>query len=298
MTITPNRRRRNMLLIPGNFEDHIQKALTIPGVDSVILDLEDLVAPSKKDATRKTVCDLIQSGVFREKGIEVVVRINHMDTPYYVDDIQALMEARPDMLRISKVERREDVLAVDSLLNAYEKKLGYPDNTVYLMAAIESAIGVLNSYEIASSCPRIIGMALASADYCQDIKMVRTRGGLELDWARGMLLHSARAAGAFVCDTSFIFDDQEALEKESVHAKQLGFDGKTIAGAVPESVAIVNKAFTPTAEQVAYAKKVLAMAVEYGAAGDTVALDGDVILDKPVIEQYKHVLRYAGELDG
>jgi citrate lyase subunit beta/citryl-CoA lyase len=297
MATSPTRRRRNMLLIPGNFEEQIQKALNNPGVDSVILCLEDLVAPSKKDATRTSVCDLIKSGAFQEKGIEVVVRINHMDTPYYVDDIQALMEAKPDMLRVPKVERREDILAVDSLLNAYEKKLGYPTNTIYLMAAIESAAGVLNSYSIAASCERIIGMAQGSADYCRDIKVVRTKGSMELDWARGMLLNSARAAGVFVCDASFTFwDDPEALEKESAHAKALGFDGKTVVGAEPESVAIVNKAFTPTAEQVAYAKKVLAMAEEYEAGGDALALDGDIILDKPIIEQYKHVLRYAGEL--
>jgi citrate lyase subunit beta/citryl-CoA lyase len=290
-----DRIRRNMLLIRGNSKSGIQSALEHPGVDSVILDLEDLVAPSKKDEVRASVCTLIKSGKFQEKGIEVVVRINHPDTPYYIDDIQMLMDAKPDMLRIPKVECREDILCVNSLINAFEKKLGYQENTVVLMAAIESAKGILNAFEIASCCPRIMGMALSSADYCMDMKVLRTKESMELDWARGMLLHGARAAGVFAMDTSFIFVDPEALEKEALRAKAMGFDGKTVAGADPELVAIVNKVFSPTDEQIAFAKKVLALEKEYKASGGAVYLEGDVILDKPVVEQYRQILRTAGE---
>lgn len=287
--------RRNMLLIPGNVKSDIQDALEHPGVDSVILDLEDLVALTKKDEARASVCELIKSGKFQQKGIEVVVRINHPDTPYYIDDIHMLMEAKPDILRIPKVECREDVLCVNSLVNAYEKKMGYEKNTVFLMAAIESAKGILNAFEVAACCPRIIGMALASADYCKDMKVLRTKESMELDWARGMLLHGARAAGVFAMDASFTFADAEALEKEARRAKAMGFDGKTVAGANPEMVAIVNKIFSPTDEQIAFAKKVLVLEKEYEASGDAVYLEGDIILDKPVVEQYRQILRSAGE---
>jgi citrate lyase subunit beta/citryl-CoA lyase len=285
-----------MLLIPGHWKLGIQNALEHPGVDSVILDLEELVAPSEKDEVRASVCELIKSGKFQEKGIEVVVRINHPDTPYYIDDIHMLMEAKPDMLRIPKVECREDVLCVNSLVNAYEKRMGYQENTVFLMAAIESAKGTLNAFEIATCCPRIIGMALASADYCKDMKVLRTKETMALDWARGMLLHSARAAGIFAMDTSFTFFDAEALEKEARRAKAMGFDGKTIAGADPEFVAIINKIFSPTDEQIAFAKKVLALEKEYEASGGAVSVEGDIILDKPVVEQYRQILRSAGEI--
>ena len=288
--------RRNMLLIAGNSKSGIQNALDHPGVDSVILDLEDLVAPSKKDEVRASVCELIKSGQFQEKGIEVVVRINHPDTPYYIDDIHMLMEAKPDILRIPKVECREDVLCVNSLVNAYEKKMGYEENTVLLMAAVESAKGILNTFEIATCCPRIIGMALSAADYCKDMKVLRTKEGMELDWARGMLLNSARAAGVFAMDTSFTFVDAEALEKEAKLAKAMGFDGKTVGGgANPEMVAIVNKIFSPTDEQIAFAKKVLALEKEYEASGEAVSRVGDMTLDKPIVEQYRQILRSAGE---
>jgi citrate lyase subunit beta/citryl-CoA lyase len=285
-----------MLLVAGNSKSGIQNALEHPGVDSVILDVEDLVAPSKKDEVRASVCELIKSGKFQEKGIEVVVRINDPDTPYYIDDIRMLMEAKPDLLRIPKVECREDVLCVNSLVNAYEKKMGYEGNTVLLMAAIESAKGVLNAFEVATCCPRIIGMALSSADYCKDMKVLRTKEGMELDWARGMLLNSARAAGVFAIDTSFTFVDAEALEKEAKRAKAMGFDGKTVgSNANPEMVAIVNKVFSPTDEQIAFAKKVLALEKKYEASGEAVSREGDMTLDKPIVEQYRQILRSAGE---
>jgi citrate lyase subunit beta/citryl-CoA lyase len=290
--------RRNMLLIPGNLKSGIQNALEHPGVDSVILDLEDLVAPSKKDEVRASVCKLIKSGQFQQKGIEVVVRINHPDTPYYIDDIHMLMEAKPDLLRIPKVECREDVLCVNSLVNAYEKKMGYMENTVLLMAAIESAKGILNAFEVATSCPRIIGMALSAADYCKDMKVLRTKESMELDWARGMLLNSARAAGVFAMDTSFTFEDAEALEREAKRAKAMGFDGKTVGGTTPERIAmiaVVNKVFSPTDEQISFAKKVLALEKEYEASGEAVSRVGDMTLDKPIVEQYRQILRCAGE---
>jgi citrate lyase subunit beta/citryl-CoA lyase len=131
--------------------------------------------------------------------------------------------------------------------------------------------GLVNAYEIASCCPRIIGMALSSADYCRDIKrdikVVRTKGCMELDWARGM------------------------LQKEAMHAKALGFDAKTNGGYHDCAAATINKAFTPTAGQFAYAKKVLAMAGNDEAEGDAVAWDGDILLDLSVvarIELSKH----------
>jgi citrate lyase subunit beta/citryl-CoA lyase len=286
-----------MILVPGHSARMMQDALEDPGIDSVILDLEDLVAPSRKDVARKRVCEAIASGAFHRKGIEVVVRINAPDTPFYLDDVHDLMAVKPDMLRLPKVESREDVLCVDSLMAAYEEKLEYEKGSVFLMAAIESAKGVLNAYEIACSCPRLIGIALGAADYTRDLGAMRTKEGKELDWARGMILHAARAAGIFAIDTSFTFLDIDAFANEVRHAKELGFDGKTGGALMPGMTEIINKAFSPSAEEIAYAKKIVAMETDYAASGQAVGVAGEVFVDKPIVEQYRRLLRIAGELD-
>ena len=290
-----DRLRRNMVLVPGADESKIQMALADSEIDSVILDLEDLVAPNLKAAARKRVQELIESGVFQEKGVEIVVRINHPDTPYFLDDIREMMAVKPDMLRIPKVESRDDVLFVDRLVRIYEQTLGYEENTVYLMSAIESAKGVINAYEIASACPRMIGMALSSADYAKDLKVVRTKESTELDWARGMLINSARAAGVFVMDTSFTFPDLKALEKESRRAKAMGFDGKT--SIMEEGMpGVINKAFTPSDEEIALAQKVLSLEEQYKASDAAFIIVDGLFLDKPIVEQYRRLLRAAGKL--
>jgi citrate lyase subunit beta/citryl-CoA lyase len=113
-----------------------------------------------------------------------------------------------------------------------------------------------------------------------------------------MLLNSARAAGVFAMDTSFTFEDAEALEREAKRAKAMGFDGKTVGGTTPERIAmiaVVNKVFSPTDEQISFAKKVLALEKEYEASGEAVSRVGDMTLDKPIVEQYRQILRCAGE---
>jgi citrate lyase subunit beta/citryl-CoA lyase len=293
-----DRLRRNMVIIPGNVMEDIKSVLNDPETDSVILDLEDLVSFDHKLEARAMVCDIIKSGAFQAKEIEVVVRINHPDSLYFEDDVRDLMSVKPDILRVPKVESREDVLLVDKVMGMYEKKNGYAINSVYIMAAIESARGVLNAYEIASASPRLIGIALSAGDYCKDLKVIRTKEGNELDWARGMLLNSGRAAGVFVMDTSFTFSDLNALEKEAKRAKDMGFDGKTTLGGTknPEMAKIINKVFSPSPEEIEYAKKVLAIEGHYEALGGASNIDGDVFIDKPIVEQYRRLLRIAGEL--
>lgn len=200
------------------------------------------------------------------------------------------------MIRIPKVETRDDVICVDNLLTVLEKKYGYEPNTIYLMAAIESAKGVLNAYSIATCCSRMIGMALSAADYCEDLKVIRTKESKELDWARGMLLNSARAAGVFVMDTSFTFMDPEAHRKEAQHAKELGFDGKTSFSLDGSGIDVINSVFTPSEEEIEYARKIVALEEEYLESGGASAMIGDVFLDKPIVEQYRKLLRFVDEL--
>lgn len=290
------RLRRNMCFVPGHMPEHIQLALDDPDMDSALFDLEDLVPVSQKPRARELVAEAVRSGKFQEKGTECVVRINHPSTPFFEDDLAAVMPAKPDMIRIPKVESRDDVIFVEKIVAGYERKLGFPDCSVMLMSAIESPKGVLNAYEIAASSPRMIGMALSSADYTLELQAERTKEGAELDWARGMLLNCARAAGVFVMDTSFVFQDLEAFEAEARRAKSMGFDGKTSGTVWPGQTAILNRVFSPSPEQIAYAEKVVAMEKEYERAGSGFISDGDMFFDKPVVDRYKRLLRIAGQL--
>ncbi len=296
MKAAKERLRRNMSFIPGHMPDHIEMALNDPNLDSALFDLEDLVVPAEKPAARKNVAAAIKSGAFQAKGIETVVRVNDPSTSFFEEDMAAMMPAKPDMIRIPKVESRDDVLFVERIMEGYERKLGYEPGSVLLMAAIESPKGVLNAYEIATASPRLAGMALSSADYTKDMRVERTKEGRELDWARGMLLNCARAAGIFVMDTSFVFQDLAAFEAEALHAKRMGFDGKTSGTVWPGQTEILARIFSPTAEEVAYAEKVLVMAEEYEKSGAGFASDGDLFFDKPIVERYKRILRAAGKL--
>ena len=139
-------------------------------------------------------------------------------------------------------------------------------------------------------------MALSAADYCEDLKVIRTKESKELDWARGMLLNSARAAGVFVMDTSFTFMDPEAHRKEAQHAKELGFDGKTSFSLDGSGIDVINSVFTPSEEEIEYARKIVALEEEYLESGGASAMIGDVFLDKPIVEQYRKLLRFVDEL--
>ena len=297
MNVAKERLRRNMVFIPGHMPDHIQVALLDPDMDSALFDLEDLVSPDMKPKARQLVSEAIRAGAFQAKGIETVVRINHPATPFFEDDMAAIMPAKPDMIRIPKVENKDDVLFVEKIVSGYERKLGFAQNTVMLMSAIESPRGVLNAYEIATASPRMLGMALSSADYTREMQAERTKEGIELDWARGMLLHCARAAGVFVMDTSFIFQDLAAFEAEARRAKAMGFDGKTGGTMWPGQTAILSKVFSPSPEEIAYAEKVLAMEKQYLDSGAGFASEGDMFFDKPVVDRYRRLLRIAKQLE-
>ena len=294
MNIPQERIRRNMCFIPGHLPERIAAALDDPYLDSALFDLEDLVVPYEKPNARKNVAEAILSGKFQAKDIEIVVRINHPSTPFFQDDIAAMMPAKPEIIRIPKVESKDDVLLVEKLVAEYEKKLGYESGCVLLMSAIESPKGVLHAYEIATSSPRMVGMALSAADYTKDMQMERTKEGFELDWARGMILNSARAAGVFVMDTSFLFQDLIAFEAEAKRARSMGFDGKTCTNA--EQTKILARVFSPTPEEIVMAEKALAIEAEYLKSGKGFAQDGDMFFDKPVVDRYRKILRIADKL--
>jgi citrate lyase subunit beta/citryl-CoA lyase len=287
--MSENRLRRTMLYVPGNNAGMIRDA-AIYQSDSIMFDLEDSVSYREKDAARLLVYYSLRTLDF--EGIETVVRINGLDTPYGREDIKAMVKARPFAIRLPKTETAQDVLEVEALIATEEQKNGIPIGTTRMMAAIESPLGVLNAYAIATSSKRLIGIAIGAEDYVTSMKTSRSPDGVELMFARGMLVTAARAAGIGAFDTVYSdLNNEQGLRKEVELIKQLGFDGKSIIS--PRQIAIVHDVFNPTPKQIANAKMVLQAIEEAKAKGSgVIALNGKMI-DKPIVDRAMHTLDLA-----
>lgn len=247
------RLRRTMMFLnaqkPGLIKDpYIYKP------DSIMLDLEDAVAENQKDAARFSLYHALKE--INYHGCERVVRINALDTPYWKEDIRCAVAGGCDSIRIPKTERAEDVKLVEEAVAAAEKEFDIPEGRTLIMAAIESARGVLKVLEICESSERLFGIALSGGDYTKDLQTRITGTGVELMGARQHMIIAARAAGVQCFDTVYTnLDDMEGFRKEVESIHLMGFDGKSIIN--PRQINIVHEIFTPTMKDIIFAEKVV-----------------------------------------
>ena len=268
------RLRRSMMFLncqkPGLIKDPY-----IYGADSIMLDLEDDVAETQKDAARYSLFHALKEIDYR--GVERVVRINGLDTPHWREDIRVCVAGGADTIRIAKTERAQDVRVVEEAVTAAEEEFGVPVGRTLLMAAIESTRGVLNALEICESSERLFGIALSGGDYTKDLQTVISGTGVELAGARQHMIIAARAAGVQCFDTVFTnLDDMEGFEREVRMIKMMGFDGKSLVN--PRQIEIVHQIFTPTRKEIIFAEKVVREIDEKKAQGIGVfTVDGKMI---------------------
>lgn len=283
------RLRRTMMYVPGNNSANIMGA-HLYGADSIMFDLEDSVSIKEKDSARFLVHNALKTLDFG--NTETVVRINGLDTPFGREDLEAIVRARPDVIRIPKTEKAQDVLEVESIISEIEEKAGIEVGTTKLMAAIESPLGVINAFEIAKSSKRLIGIALGAEDFVTSMKTERSKDGLELLVARSQVLMAARAANIYALDTVFSdINDDEGFIKEVKLIKQLGFDGKSVIH--PRQVTLVHQVYTPTKKEIDYSIRVLnAIDEAEKRSSGVIALDGKMI-DAPIVERAYRVLELA-----
>lgn len=278
--------RRTMLYLPGNNPGMLIDA-KIYGSDSIMIDLEDSIALSEKDSARILTYNAIKQLDF--SGIEVVVRINGLDTEFGKKDIEAMVSAGVDVIRLPKTETAQDVLDVEALVEEFEKKYGRPVGSTGLMAAIESPLGVVNAYSIATSSSRLIGIALGAEDYVTNMKTSRTLEGTELLVARSQILIAARAAGIYALDTVFSdVSNPEGFRNEVEHIKQLGFDGKSVIH--PSQIDIVHDVYMPTEKEVDNASRILIAVTEAEKKGLGVITVNGKMVDKPIIERARRII--------
>jgi len=277
------------MYIPGNNPGMIKDA-HIYGADSIMFDLEDSVSLKEKDAARFMVYNALKTIDY--EGTEIVVRINGLDTPFGKDDLEAIVRAQPDIIRLPKTEKAEDIIEMDKLISEIETKIGLEVGSTKIMAAIESAVGVINAYDIVTASPRLVAVAIGAEDFVTNMKTNRSLDGIELLTARGQILLAARAAGVYALDTVFSdVKNDEGFINEVKHIKQLGFDGKSVIH--PNQVELVHKVYTPSEKEIQKSIRILKAIEEAEQKGSgVISLDGKMI-DLPVVERAHRVIALA-----
>ncbi|EGO6095391.1 citrate (pro-3S)-lyase subunit beta [Enterococcus faecalis] len=282
------RLRRTMMFVPGANAAMLRDA-PLYGADSIMFDLEDAVSLKEKDSARVLVHSALKT--FDYGNIEIVVRINALDAGG-AEDIEAMVLAGVDVIRLPKTETAQDIINVEAVITEVEQQNDIPVGTTKMMAAIESAEGVLNAPAIAKSSTRLIGIALGAEDYVTNMKTRRHPDGQELFFARSMILHAARAAGIAAIDTVYSdVDNTEGFEAEVRLIKQLGFDGKSVIN--PRQIPLVNTIYAPTEKEIQNAKEVIWGIREAEAKGSGVISVNGKMVDKPIVERAERVIALA-----
>lgn len=280
--------RRSMLFVPGSNTAMVCNAF-IYKPDTVMFDLEDSVALGEKDSARLMVFHAL--GHFTYKDVETAVRVNPLESPYGLLDLEAVIRAGVDIVRLPKTDTVQDVLDMQAAIEKIEKKIGCVKKTK-LLAAIESALGVVSAVDIARCSDRLMGIALGAEDFVRDLHTQRTKGGAELAAARSQILLAARAAKIHAFDSIFSdVKDKEGFLAEVNYIKGLGFDGKSLVN--PNQISVLHDAFAPSKKEVEWAQEVIEAAQDAEEKGlGVVSLDGRMV-DAPIIARAQRTLELA-----
>ena len=284
------RHRRTRLYLPGTEPKFFPNA-GLHHPDMIVLDLEDSVAPAEKDSARLLVRNALR--VLDFYGAERGVRINQGRLGR--EDIRTIVPQKPDIILLPKCEDADTVRDVDREIRSLEKR-GEAGTEILLLPIIESALGVVNAYAIASASPRVCALAIGLEDYTADIGVERTNDGRESLFARMTIMNAAKAAGVQALDsvTSDV-DDLEGLSASTRESRALGFDGK---GCIhPRQIKVIHSAFEPAAHEIEKAKLIVAAAEEARRLGSGVVAMGTKMIDAPVVIRAERVLRLAEELE-
>jgi citrate lyase subunit beta/citryl-CoA lyase len=270
---------RSILFVPGNRPEWIDKAPKY-GPDALILDLEDAVPNAEKVEARQTVRAGIERS--RARGVPIVVRVNGVNTGLTGEDVEAIVTTGLVAIAIPKLERVEEVLKVDAWIELCERKAGLPIGTVEIVALPETALGIMNVYQLATACARVGnivgGVGARSGDVTKAIGYKWTRAGLETLATASHMLLAARAAGIEypLAGGSLEVGDTELVRAQLQRAREIGFRGSLLIH--PSAVPIANAIFAPSEEEIEWNKGVLrAMAEAEQAGRAAVTYDGMMI---------------------
>lgn len=285
--------RRSQLFVPANRPNFLASAGR-HGADGVILDLEDSVPAHERVRARNALADAVPA---LSQGRYVSVRVNK-SFEVLVDDLDAAVASRPAALVLPKVESCVEVTVVDALVAERELRHGIARGSIEFQVLVENCLGVANVMEIAGSSPRIVSLTLGVEDLAKELEVEPGAPGFDMAWAHGRVLMAARAAGIApygLMNSLSNFADLDTLTSDVRRSRAFGFVGAFCIH--PSQVAVLNAGFTPSDAEVSKARKVIAALDEAqlnGAA--SAALDGRMI-DVPVADRARRVLRRAIQID-
>ena len=287
--------KRSWMFVPGHRQKMVDKALGL-NADAIMLDIEDGVAPNEKDTARRQIAEAL--GRDRApKSPARFVRINAIGHARMRADVEAVVRSGLDGLVLPKVETADDIRQVESFLSEREPALKMARGGVHLLVAIESPRGLLNAPAIAASSPRIVGLMFGAEDYGREMGLPTKREGeaQDLIYARSALAIAAASAHVQAVDGVWVdLKDPDGLARFARQSRRLGFSGISLIH--PSQIDPINATFSPTTEEIDYAKQVLQAFEEANARGDgSIALGGQLI-DRPIVERARRTLELAKTL--
>jgi citrate lyase subunit beta/citryl-CoA lyase len=281
---------RSKLFVPGSRPELFYKAMS-SDADALSLDLEDAVAPAKKPEARKAIHDFL-SKLGRDHAKLMIVRVNALGTPYFEEDIDAIVTAGTDLINLPKLESAEEVLQAVAAIESAEARKGLR-HRIGVLANLESPKGLQNAYQIAAAHERIAGMQFGVADLFAPNRIERHDAALGT--VRFMTKMAAANAGVAAYDTVYVsIGDTLGLERDAIAARRMGYIGKSCIH--PSQIAVVNAVFTPNESEITRAQRVLAAAADPVNQGlGAFVVDGRMV-DEPFFREARATVDLARRL--
>ena len=284
--INTSRPRRSVLYMPGANLRALEKARTLPA-DSLILDLEDAVAPDSKSIARDNIRAALESGFGHR---EAVVRINGLNTPWGLDDLKAFTNTKANAIVLPKVESAQQIQEVAKLLS----ELNAPDE-ITIWAMIETPKAIFKLEEIASAHPKLEALVLGTSDLVKDLHARHTLDRTETLTALSLSVMAARAYGLCVLDGVHLsLDDEAGLKQSCVQGRNMGFDGKTLIH--PSQIALANETFGPSTQEIEEAEQRIAAYETAVSSGAGIAVLNGKLIEELHIQDAKRLLTLAAAI--
>ena len=283
---------RSAMFVPGHRRRFLDKALGGLPTDVIMLDLEDGVPPQEKAAGRELTAEAL--GRPRVGRTLRYVRINALASPWFADDVAAVVRPGVDGLVLPKVDTVQELQQADAQVGAREAAAGVAHGTVRFIVAIESPRGLLNVAAIAAASPRVAALMFGAEDYGRELGLPVQREGeaAELIFARSALVNGAAAAQVQAIDGVWPdIQDAAGLERDCQQSRRLGFSGKSLIH--PGQIETINRHFSPTPEELDYAQRVVAAFDEAHARGEGSIAFGGQLIDLPIVERARRTLALA-----
>ena len=285
--INTSRPRRSVLYMPGANTRALEKAKSLPA-DSLILDLEDAVAPDAKAQARENIRAALATGFGHR---EAVVRINGLNTQWGLDDLKAFADTKADAILLPKVESASQIREVASLLKQFN-----PESTMKIWAMIETPLAIFKLPEIANSHPMLEALVLGTSDLVKDLHARHTPSRVETQTALSLSVLAARAHQLCVLDGVHLsLDDEDGLRQSCIQGRDMGFDGKTLIH--PSQIALANQIFGPSLEEIDEARQRITAYEAAISSGAGIAVLNGKLVEELHIQDAKRILALANAIE-